>query len=96
MQNRIKPVVGQKMIINRVWFEPNEFMVQFMKTLQPARVYEILNVVEQVFVDGIPSWGITKIRDVITDEIFDIKDHPELDDYWCMFDSDDSIRIVDV
>lgn len=90
---RVKPEVGQLIIINKSWFEDNAFFAQFMQNIKPGKVYEITRI--EILEDEYPDeWGIAGIKCIETDESFDIKDHDELNDYWCVFDRDDAIRIV--
>lgn len=90
MPIRIKPVVGQKMTINNSWFNDNEYISYYIGDLKANVVYEIMEVKE---LDD--KWGISKIVDVETLEVFDISQPPELVDFWCLFDADDSIRILE-
>lgn len=87
---RVKPEVGQLIVISKSWFESNAFFSQFMENIQPGKVYQIKKI--EVLDD---EWGISSIQDVETLEIFDVVDHPELDDYWCIFDKYDSIRVIE-
>lgn len=91
MTIRIRPEIGQHLIINTAWMEPNEFFVQFMPNLSSGLVYEILEV--EVLED---EWGIVKIKDILSGEIFDINAIPELESYWCIFDKYDSVRLVEI
>ena len=94
MSIRTRPVVGQHLIINKAWMEPNKFFVQSMPNLTPGLVYKILEIDS---LDGHPEeWGIVKIQDIESGEIFDIYAIEALDDYWCIFDKADSIRIVEI
>ena len=94
MPIRIKPDVGQHLIINKAWMDPNQFFVQSMPNLTPGKVYEILEVDT---LDGHPDeWGIVSIKDIETQEIFDVNNFEALEEYWCLFDKNDSIRLVEI
>lgn len=86
------PEVNQFFIINRAWFSANELFNQYVK-LEPQIVYKILEV--KVLSPEFPDdWGITLIQNFETEEIINFLDYPALEDYWCLFDKDDSIRIL--
>lgn len=92
---RVKPTEGQLMIIGKSWFTVNEFFAQYFPEIKPSKVYKILKVsVEDP--DFPDDWGISAIQDITTEEIFDIANVPELDDYWALFDKDDNIRTVEI
>lgn len=94
MPIRTRPLEGQHMIIGSQWMEPNAFFVQYMPNLAVGKVYEIVGIAEM---PGEPDeWGISIIKDIETEEIFDISQHPELGDYWCLFDKDDAVRLVEI
>lgn len=88
---RIRPEVGNHLIINQAFIEPNAFFLRYMTDLKVNAVYEILAIAD---VDS--EWGITSVKDVETGVVTTITDHPELDDYWCIFDTYDSVRLVDL
>lgn len=94
MPIRTRPLVGQHLIINKAWMEPNKFFVQSMPNLAPGLVYKILEV--DNLDEHQEEWGIVKIQDVESEEIFDINSIEALEDYWCIFDKEDSIRIVEI
>lgn len=90
MPIRIKPSVGNTVIINKKYFEDNIFITQFFPNLKPAVPYTIENVT--ILVDDI--WGIDKLKNPETGEVFDIGAISTLKDYWCILDANDSYRVV--
>lgn len=92
---RVKPDVGQFVVVNKKWFETNTFFIQFLENLKSGKVYKILKI--DVLGEEYPDeWGISSVQDIETLEIFDIRNYPELNDYWCIFDKEDEIKIVEL
>lgn len=87
---RIKPTIGEKLIISTQWFESNQFFSQYLE-LKPAKVYEIVEMAEE---SG--EWGISALKDVETEIVYNIADYEPLSDYFCFLDAYDNFRIVSI
>ena len=85
---RVKPSVGDLMVINQAYCDANPLFTQYIPGLKPGQTYEILNIGEDY-----GEWGITSIKNVDTEEVLDITTVQELDSYWAMFDKYDSFRV---
>lgn len=85
-----KANVGDEIVISKAYFENSRYISQFLPKLLPQRVYEIVEV-QEPFQD---AWGISILKDVETSEILDISKVPELENYWCILDSEDPFRVI--
>lgn len=84
-----QPNIGSQITVGKSYFGSNVLIAQYFPLLAPNIVYEVL---EMDNVGG--EWGITKLKIVDTDDIIDINEIEALGDYWCLIDSQDSIRII--
>lgn len=89
------PKVGQLVIPNEQYIEFNTTIVESFPNLRSGKEYEILAIasLDEDFPD---VWGITKLRCLETNEIYDLKDAPALEEYWALITEEDSIRVTDM
>lgn len=85
-----KANVGDEIVISKTYFENSRYISQFLPTLAPQRVYEIVEVQEPF--QG--AWGISILKDVETSELLDISKIEQLENYWCILDSEDPFRVI--
>lgn len=93
---RVKPEEGQWVIINKQWFDHNSLIAQYFPDMKPMTPYQILNIDT---LEGTERWGITSLVEYFSEEdggnkVFDIADIPELSDYYCLLDEDDSYKVL--
>lgn len=88
------PNIGQLVIPNEQYIDFNTMIIESFPNLRSGKEYEIL---EMDHLDDFPDvWGITKLRCLETNEIFDLKDAPGLQDFWALITEEDSIRVTDM
>lgn len=90
---RVKPSIGQLVVINEAYIEQNPEICSAFGAIGPGEEFEILEMTT-LSEDHPEVWGITSIKHTITGEVLDIKTVPELSSYWTIFEANDAIRIV--
>lgn len=85
-----KPSIGDMVLINKKYFEDNILIAQYFPGLKPGVPYSIKHIT--ILIDDV--WGIDQLQNIETGEIIDISTVPELNDYWCLLDADDSYRVI--